>query len=115
MAFKILTNVYDNQGNTYSTDVYVSYSFQDVDLGRTDITGIVRGRLTFHKSFEDKQSGFTQIQPIVSLNPINMSPTNVWSKQLTQQEITDLSNTVITNCIKEHLENIYGSGNIIIV
>jgi hypothetical protein len=112
MAHKILTTVYDTIGNEYTTDVHVSYRSQDVDLMGLDNL-MARGRLTFHKSLEHKNQGFSSFEPII--NSTELVTIHQWQKQITVEEAALVNPTTIHGYITEYLKGIYGEDNVVVV
>ena len=109
MANKITTIVYDNQGNSYQTDVYVTH---DANINNQILEGLkIPIILNFYKNQASKEAGFQKFSAIKTVE--NKEPINSFLKEITVQDAPLVSPLVVQGYVTEFLKGIYGENNVV--
>jgi len=110
MAFKIKNKVYDVQGNTYNTDVYVVFSSNEVNISHLDNLKL-SVNLRFYKDLHSYNNGLSPITPILSIS--DKQRINYFNKDLTKTESVILNQQMIYSYVYDYLVSLYGKDYII--
>lgn len=111
MANKILTTVYDNHGNEYTTDVYVIH---DTNISNMNLAELrIHIILNFYKDQNYYTSGFTAFQAISSLSLDPFSYITSYVKEITPEEAPLLNAVMVQGFVTDYLKGIFGTDNVI--
>ena len=110
MAYKITTDVYDNVGNTYTTDVYCEYD------APTDKEMLADGKvlflLSYWKTQADKEAGFAMLIAVDNLT--DRLPIVSFIHQFASVEEADNFNKIAADAVcLAWLKGIFGDANVI--